>query len=101
MTEELIREYLRNGGTLLNVTQVDSYRDGGTKVIECNYATPIRYYIHKDDWTLHSSYPTTNENLVTDDFLKKYLIHGMKKHAQNLYNNVLRIEDWIDNFEQK
>lgn len=100
ITDEEIKDYLSNGGNLLTVTHIDSYRDGGTKVITCNYATPIKYYVDKDKWTLHSDYPTTDENLVKDDFLKKYLIEGMKTYTQRLYVEVLRIEDWICNIEQ-
>ena len=79
---------------------MDSYRDGGTKVITCNYANPINFYIHMDKWTIHSSYPTTEENLITDDFLKRYLIQGMKNYTQRLYENVTRMEDWVYNIEQ-
>jgi len=100
ITDEEIKNYLSNGGMLITVTKMDSYRDGGTKVITCNYANPINYYIHMDNWTIHSSYPTTEENLITDDFLKRYLIQGMKNYTQRLYENITRMEDWVYNIEQ-
>jgi len=100
ITEEEIKEYISKGGKLLIVTDIDSYRDGGTKVITCNYAKPIKYYIHMDNWTIHSDYPTTDENLVTDEILKKYLIQGVKNYSQKLMNEVSRIENLIYNLEK-
>jgi hypothetical protein len=98
ITDEEIKNYLSSGGKLPpTITKIDSYLDGGTKVISCNY---INYYIHMDNWTIHSEYPTTDENLVTDEFLKRYLIQEMKNYTQRLYENVTRIEDWVYNIEQ-
>lgn len=100
VTDEDIKSYLTRGGLLINVTNVDSYRDGGTKVIECNYATPIKFYIDKDKWTIHNDYPTSEKNLVSDEFLKKYLIYGIKNYKDKEYNNVLRIEEYINKLEE-
>lgn len=100
LTDEEVRNYITNGGTLLNVTKMDSYRDGGTKVIKCNYSHPIKYFIHMDNWTIHSGYPTTDENLVTDEFLKRYLTQAMKNYTKKLYEQVTRLEGWVYNIEQ-
>ena len=101
VTEDEIKDYLKNGGQLLKVVKMDSYRDGGTKVIECNYATPVKFYIHQDTWTIHNDYPVTEENEIKYDFLKRYLITEMKNHMQHLYDDVLRKETWIDKLKNK
>ena len=102
VTEDEIKEYLKSGGQLLlTIVKMDSYRDGGTKVIECGYASPIKFYIHKDNWTIHNDYPISEENEIKDDFLKRYLITEMKKYTQRLYDDVLRKENWINELENK
>ena len=54
MQEELIREYIRNGGEMWTLESINTYRDGGTKSLETNLKKPnsnhcISYYIHKND----------------------------------------------------
>lgn len=96
VTEEEIREYIINGGEPITVHNIDTLRDGGTVVIECGYPTKFKYYLHQDDYTIHTGYPTTQDNKLTDDFLKRYLIHRMKTYRDRKYDDVLRIENYID-----
>jgi len=100
ITDEEIRNYIGNGGKPIVIRNIDSYRDGGTVVIDCGYSEQIRYFLHKDDYTIHDGYPTTEENKISDDLLKRYLLHSMNVYRDRKYSEVLRIEDFIDKIEE-
>ena len=73
--EELIKQYVINGGMLWSIDDISTIRDGGTIVlIRLPQSKLIPIYIHKDNWTLHSEYPTTDENIIVDELEKNIYI---------------------------
>jgi len=82
MPDELIKEYITNGGKLFIISQIDSIRDGGTVSIKCNNRE--EFFIDKYTNNFHSGYPTNNDNLITDNLLKQYLID---RFEANLHRN--------------
>ena len=78
--ELLIKEYVNNGGKLFTISNIDRIRDGGTQVIIPTGNKSEKYYIHKDDWTLHSGYPTTNKNIVVDKPTQTYILDRIKRY---------------------
>ena len=69
--EELIKEYVKNGGVLWSIDNVDTIRDGGTGVLIRHPQSKLKpIYIHKDNWTLHSEYPPIDENIIIDELTK-------------------------------
>jgi hypothetical protein len=93
--DEIVKEHLSNGGKLITVTKVDSYRDGGTKVIQCGYATKTYYYIDKNNYTIHTGYPTTEDNIVPDSNLKQYIISELLQYNKHQYADADRVKDYI------
>jgi hypothetical protein len=89
--EELIREYIRNNGKLWVLESIDSYRDGGTKVLITNIFNSkevIKYYIHKENFTIHSVYPTYTSdddyNIITDKPTLAYIMDRLDRYKENL-----------------
>lgn len=95
MQEELIREYINNGGKLWILESIDTYRDGGTNVIITNMNEPesrggtIKYYIHKNNWTIHYTYPNYTlvnnvESIITDKPTLAYIMERVDKYQKDL-----------------
>ena len=71
------------------ITRIDSYRDGGTKVIE---TTKESFFIHKHSNTLHSGYPTTLWNQVHDKEVIDHFNHRLNRYRDSLLNKI----GWCD-----
>lgn len=76
-----IKQYVIDGGKLFIITLMDIIRDGGTIIIKTSNQK-INYYIDKTNHTIHSEYPTNNNNLITDE--------------SHLHYIKTRIEDYIE-----
>lgn len=87
MEESRIKQYIVNGGYLFTVKRIDSYRDGGTGVVETNYNN---FYIHQKNNTIHSSYPPSAENILKDDLLIEYLLERIKIYIDRSEDSVRR-----------
>jgi hypothetical protein len=87
--EEYIKEYLKNGGELFLIDSVSVFRDGGTIVLH-KYGIlgkpPI--YINKDFWTIHSGYPTTDENLITNKAEQVYILDRLERYKKDCQYNL-------------
>lgn len=81
MQEDLIREYTINGGQPWSLVTIDTYRDGGTKVLQTSIPkNALKYYINNKTWTLHDAYPPDNSNIVTDKPTIAYIMfHRMNE----------------------
>jgi hypothetical protein len=94
--EGYIKEYVKEGGVLWSIDKIDRIRDGGTIILISwgNKQTP--FYIHKDYWTLHSGYPTTDENLITDTNEQYYIIDRLQKHKRDCEFNLQQVKNVIE-----
>jgi hypothetical protein len=106
MQEELIREYIRNGGEMWTLESINTYRDGGTKSLETNLKKPnsnhcISYYIHKNDWTLHYSYPTytdeDKESMIVDKPTIAYIMDRINRYKENIEHKLKSTNLIIEN----
>lgn len=70
MIEDKVKKYLDRGGELFTIKNIYTIRDGGTVVIE---TFNTEYYIHKNNKTFHSDYPTDN-NLITDEVFIDFML---------------------------
>jgi hypothetical protein len=94
--EEYIKEYIKEGGILWSIKDVDAIRDGGTLVLvrtKQDKLTPL--YIHKDNWTIHSGYPTTDKNLILNKSEKVYIFDRLEKYKKDCEFNLTRSENII------
>ena len=95
--EEYIKEYVKEGGVLWSIYNISTIRDGGTIMLirpPQSKLNPI--YIHKDYWTLHSGYPTTDENLITDTNEQYYIIDTLQKHKRDCEFNLEQVKNVIE-----
>ena len=105
MSEEQIKEYLLKGGSLFTVVKLDSIRDGGTKVVKTNRSGTLStgsldFFIDNLDWTIHNSYPTSDDNLIKDELLKKYIIHVMNVFIEKQKRHIEIYEEWVFKIEK-
>lgn len=95
--EGYIKEYVKEGGLLWSIYNISTIRDGGTIMLirpPQSKLNPI--YIHKDYWTLHSGYPTTDENLITDTNEQYYIIDRLQKHKRDCEFNLQQVKNIIE-----
>ena len=83
--EELIRQYLSTGGYSWILETIDTYRDGGTKVLQTNVPkNELKYYINHKTYTLHSAYPPDESNIITDKLIIAYIMYRIDKYKKNV-----------------
>jgi len=95
--EGYIKEYVKEGGVLWSIYNISTIRDGGTIMLirpPQSKLNPI--YIHKDYWTLHSGYPTTDENLITDTNEQYYIIDRLQKYKRECEFNLTQSKNIIE-----
>ena len=78
-----ITNYIKSGGRLFTIISIDTIRDGGTRKINCT--NHDSFYIHRSDKTLHTQYPPTKENLITDKLHIDFIIEKIKTHINKLF----------------
>ena len=82
--KEYINEYIKEGGILWSIDRMSTIRDGGTiMLIRPPHSKLNPIYIHKDYWTVHSEYPTTDQNLVTDKPEQVYILDKLEKYKKD------------------
>jgi hypothetical protein len=95
--EGYIKEYVKEGGVLWSIYKISTISDGGTIMLirpPQSKLNPI--YIHKDYWTLHDGYPTTDENLITNTNEQYYIIDRLQKYKRDCEFNLRQIKDIIE-----
>jgi hypothetical protein len=94
--EELITEYVKNGGMLWSIDNISTIRDGGTiMIIRHPQSRLIPLYIHKDNWTLHSEYPPTDENIIVDEPTKTYIFDRLERYKEDCEFKVKKVNNII------
>jgi hypothetical protein len=95
--EGYIKEYVKEGGVLWSIYDTSIIRDGGTIMLirpPQSKLNPI--YIHKDYWTLHSGYPTTDENMITNTNEQYYIIDRLQKYKRGCEFNLQHVKNIIE-----
>ena len=79
-----IVEYYKNGGESWSITDIKTIRDGGTIMLVRPPHIKLKpFYLHKDHFTLHSDYPTTDDNLITDKPTQIYVLDRLEKYKRD------------------
>lgn len=95
--EGYIKEYVKEGGVLWSIYNISTIRDGGTIMLIRPPQSKLNpYYIHKDYWTLHSEYPTTDENLITDTNEQYYIIDRLQRYKRDCEFNLHQVKNIIE-----
>lgn len=82
--EQYIKEYVIKNNILFSINKITQLRDGGTIMLSNFGMKQKPFYIHKDNWTLHNDYPTTDDNKVTDKLTQVYIMDRLEKYKQGL-----------------
>ena len=94
--EELITEYVKNSGMLWSIDNISTIRDGGTiMIIRHPQSRLIPLYIHKDNWTLHSEYPPTDENIIVDEPTKTYIFDRLERYKEDCEFKIKKVNNII------
>ncbi len=92
---KLIEDYKTVSNVLWSIDRISSLRDGTIMIIRPtlrNANQPL--YIHSTNWTIHNGYPATNENLITNETERAYILDRLlqyKKDCQFNYNRINHI----------
>ena len=97
--EQYIKEYFANRNPLFTFDKVDTLLDGGTIVLIRPQSKLNPFYIHKDNWTLHSDYPTTDDNIVDDEPTKIYVMDRLEIYKEDCEFELKQINSIIDNIK--
>jgi hypothetical protein len=100
--EDKIKEYVKNGGQLWNIENLSTLRDGGTKMIILPPMLKMSpFYIHKDNWTIHTGYPVSDDNLLTDEPTKEYLFDRLERYRGGCEFKLKEANRFIDKLLNK
>jgi len=94
--EEWIKEYVIKGNILFSIDEISTIRDGGTMMLFNRGMKQKPFYIHKDNWTLHNDYPTTDENMVKDKATQVYILDKLEKYKRDCEFNLNKVENIIE-----
>jgi hypothetical protein len=95
--EGYIKEYAKEGGVLWSIYNISTIRDGGTIMLIRPPQSKLNpYYIHKDYWTLHRGYPTTDENLIDNKNEQYYIIDRLQRYKRDCEFNLQQVKNIIE-----
>jgi hypothetical protein len=100
VTDRIIVDYVKNGNRLHGIHNIDVIRDGGTIILESFLGHRPKFYLHKDNFTLHSSYPVSDDNLITDKPTKVYIMDCVNSLLERKKDEIKRIQSIVDKFEK-
>lgn len=63
--EKLINEFLNNN-RVFTINSIDVIRDSETIILESYTGERLKFYMDNNSYALHTSYPITEENILTD-----------------------------------
>jgi hypothetical protein len=96
--KDLIKEYVINGGVLWNIESLSILRDGGTKMIILPPMLKMNpFYIHKDNWTIHTEYPVSDDNILTDEPTKAYLFDRLLRYKNGCEHKLEEANRFVNN----
>lgn len=92
-TEEYLKKFILENNKPFFISQIDTMRDGGTIAISCSNQS--KFYIHKDNNTIHSQYPTINENKITNIELQVYILDRLENYKNNCQIKLTKLKETI------
>lgn len=97
-----VTEYIRNGGKIFYISHIETYRDGGTKIIHFINSGGIKpIYVDKNTNQFHHDFPTTKENVISDELLIAYLIDRLTAYVNRLQHEIVSSEKLLTILNEK
>ena len=96
--EQYIKEYIHNGGHIFSINGIgiSEFRDAKTMILYGHGKKLKPFYVHIDNWTLHSEYPLTDENIITDKATQVYVMNMLENYKQDCEFNLKMVNDVIE-----
>ena len=94
--EQYIKEYVIKNNILFSIEEISMMRDGGTIMLFNRGMKQKPFYIHKDNWTLHNDYPTTDDNQVTDKPTQVYIMDRLEKYKEGVEFDLKQVKNIIE-----
>lgn len=94
--EQYIKEYVIKNNILFSIEDISMMRDGGTIMLFNRGMRQKPFYIHKDNWTLHNDYPTTDDNKVTDIPTQVYIMDRLEKYKEGVEFDLKQVKNIIE-----
>lgn len=94
--QQFIKEYVIKGNMLFSIDDISLMRDGGTLMLFNRGMKQKPFYIHKDYWTLHNGYPTTDDNKVIDKPTQIYILDRLQKYKRSCEFNLTQVKNIIE-----
>lgn len=94
--EEYIKEYVIKNNILFSIDDITTIRDGGTIMMYNKGMKQKPFYIHKDNWTIHNGYPTTDDNKVTDKPTQIYILDRLQKYKRGCEFDLTQVKNIIE-----
>ena len=94
--EQYIKEYVIKNNVLFSIDEISTMRDGGTIMLFNRDMKQKPFYIHKDYWTLHDGYPTSDDNIVTDKPTQVYIMNRLEKYKEGVAFDLKQVKNIIE-----
>lgn len=94
--EQYIKEYVIKNNVLFSIDEINTMRDGGTIMLFNRGMNQKPFYIHKDYWTLHDGYPTSDDNIVTDKPTQVYIMDRLEKYKEGVAFDLKQVKNIIE-----
>lgn len=94
--KQIIKEYVLNKGYLFSIDTISTIRDGGTKILISRGSKHTPFYIHKDNHTLHSSYPPSDNNLILDKATQVYILDRIERYKNDCEFNLREVNGILE-----
>jgi len=94
--QQYIKEYVIKNNILFSIDDITTMRDGGTIMMYSKGMKQNPFYIHKDNWTIHNDYPTTDDNKVIDKLTQIYLIDRLQKYKRRCEFDLTQVKNIIE-----
>jgi len=104
ISEDLIKEYVLEGGKLWSIKIITIVIDGGTIAVMRTSPSSVylpSLYIDRNKWTCHISYPLTNDNIITDKPTLAYMDDRLAKYKRDCEHNLAQANRVIDNLNKE
>jgi len=93
--QKLINQYVIEKKELFSIDRISQIRDGETLMLIKLSPKTNPIYINQNDWTIHSSYPTSEENLIKDKPTIAYFFDRLDKYKKGCEFNLKKINNII------
>ena len=94
--QQIIKEHVIKNNILFSIDDITTMRDGGTIMMYSKGMKQKPFYIHKDNWTIHNDYPTTDDNKVTDKPTQIYVLDRLQKYKRGCEFDLTRVKNIIE-----